>query len=115
MRSPSHPITIFYCVLTILLVKRRRKELGLHGSKTTMKTIDLSEAEQLDGHDKLYKIGFPIWAIVDDATSKWLGAWVVPSNRMGNVIAYLWLCAVQKYGGKRIFVLLLVVVFLSES
>ena len=47
MRSPSHPITIFYCVLTILLVKRRRKELGLHGSKTTMKTIDLSEAEQL--------------------------------------------------------------------
>ena len=69
-----------------------------------MKTIDPSEAEQLDGHDKLYKIGFPIWAIVDDATSKWLGAWVVPSNRMGNVIAYLWLCAVQKYGGKRIFV-----------
>ena len=28
-------------------VKRRRKELGLHGSKATMKTIDLSEAEQL--------------------------------------------------------------------
>ena len=44
---------------------------------------------------------------------KWLGAWVVPSNRMGNVIAYLWLCAVQKYGGKRIFVLLLVRRFFS--
>ena len=48
-----------------------------------------------DGHDKLYSIGFPIWAIVDDATSKWLGAWVVPSNRMGNIVGYL----VEKYGG----------------
>jgi hypothetical protein len=28
-------------------VKRRRKELGLHGSRATMKTIDPSEAEQL--------------------------------------------------------------------
>jgi hypothetical protein len=55
-----------------------------------------------DGHDKLYKIGFPIWAIVDDATGKWLDAWVVPSNRTGNIITYLWLCTVQKYGGKQI-------------
>ena len=41
------------------------------------------------GHDKLYNIvGFPIWAVFDYATSKWLGAssWVVPSNRMRNVI-----------------------------
>ena len=28
-------------------VKRCRKKLGLHGSKATMKTIDLSLAEQL--------------------------------------------------------------------
>ena len=42
-----------------------------------------------DGHDKLYSIGFPIWAVVDDAMSKWLGAWVVPLNRMGNIIGYL--------------------------
>ena len=76
--------------------------------------IGIHQRWSADGHDKLYKIGFPIWAIVDDATSKWLGAWVVPSNRMGNVIAYLWLCAVQKYGGKWIFVLL-VVVFLIFS
>ena len=38
-------------MLTMLVsdstVKRRRKELGLHGSETTMKTIDISEAEQL--------------------------------------------------------------------
>ena len=38
-------------MLTMLVsdstIKRRRKELGLHGSKTTMKTIDPSEAQQL--------------------------------------------------------------------
>jgi len=53
-----------------------------------------------DGHDKLYKIGFPIWAIIEDATAKWLGGWVVPSNRTGNIVAYLWLCTVEKYGGE---------------
>ncbi|KAJ7586525.1 hypothetical protein C8J56DRAFT_1051886 [Mycena floridula] len=45
-----------------------------------------------DGHDKLYKIGFPIWAVVDDATGKYLGGWVVPSNRMGEIVGYLFLC-----------------------
>jgi hypothetical protein len=34
-----------------------------------------------DGHDKLYGIGFPVWAMVDDGTGKWLGAWVVSSVR----------------------------------
>ena len=53
-----------------------------------------------DGHDKLYKIGFPIWAVVDDATGRWLGAWVVPSNRMGDLIGYLYLCLVEKYRGE---------------
>ncbi|KAJ7084796.1 hypothetical protein B0H15DRAFT_381633 [Mycena belliarum] len=52
-----------------------------------------------DGHDKLYKIGFPIWMMVDDATAKVLKAWVVPSNRMGAIIAYLFLCLVELYGG----------------
>lgn len=52
-----------------------------------------------DGHDKLYKIGFPIWALIDDATGKWLAAWVVPSNRMGNIIAYLYLDLIEKCGG----------------
>ena len=61
--------------------------------------IGIHQRWAADGHDKLYKIGFPIWAIVDDATGKWLDAWVVPSNRTGNIIAYLWLCTVQKYGG----------------
>lgn len=53
-----------------------------------------------DGHDKLYKIGFAIWAVVDDATGRWLGAWVVPSNRMGDIVAYLFLCLVEEYKGK---------------
>ncbi|KAG6915401.1 hypothetical protein DXG01_011655 [Tephrocybe rancida] len=52
-----------------------------------------------DGHDKLYRIGFPIWAVVDDGTTAWLDAWVVPSNRMGVIIGYLFLCLVEKYGG----------------
>ncbi|KAJ6632401.1 hypothetical protein B0H10DRAFT_2159630 [Mycena sp. CBHHK59/15] len=52
-----------------------------------------------DGHDKLYKIGFPIWAIVDHATAKILRGWVVPSNRMGDIIGYLFLCLVEEYGG----------------
>ncbi|THU96679.1 hypothetical protein K435DRAFT_858310 [Dendrothele bispora CBS 962.96] len=52
-----------------------------------------------DGHDKLYKIGFPIWAIVDDATGKYLDAWVVPSNRMADIVAYCFLLLVEKYGG----------------
>lgn len=53
-----------------------------------------------DGHDKLYSIGFPIWAVVDDATARWLGAWVVPSNRMGHIIGYLFLCLIEIFGGE---------------
>ena len=52
-----------------------------------------------DGHDKLYSISFPIWAIVESGSSKWLGAWVVPSNRTANTVAYLFLCLVEKLGG----------------
>lgn len=61
--------------------------------------IGIHERWAGDGHDKLYKIGFPIWAVVDDATGKWLDAWVVPSNRMGHIIGYLFLCLVDKFGG----------------
>lgn len=53
-----------------------------------------------DGHDKLYKIGFPVWAVVDDATGRWLDGWVVPSNRFGIIIGYLFLLLVEKYGGE---------------
>jgi hypothetical protein len=53
----------------------------------------------LEMDDKLYAIGFPIWAVMDDATSKWLGAWVVPSNRLGVIIGYLCLLLIEKFQG----------------
>lgn len=56
-----------------------------------------------DGHDKLCKIGFPVWAVVDDATAKWLGAWVVHNNRMGHIVAYLYLCLVELFSGEFAF------------
>ena len=61
--------------------------------------IGIHERWAADGHDKLYGIGFPIWAVVDDATSKWLRVWVVPSNRMGDIIVYCYLCLVEEYRG----------------
>ncbi|KAJ6607858.1 hypothetical protein B0H10DRAFT_2178373 [Mycena sp. CBHHK59/15] len=61
--------------------------------------IGIHQRWSCDGHDKLYKIGFPIWSIVDDATSKILKGWVVPSNRLGEIIGYLYLCLVEEYGG----------------
>ena len=66
-----------------------------------------------DGHDKLYNIGFPIWAIVDDATGKWLAGWVVPSNRLGLIIGYLYLCTVEKFGGKPVLYLYLQAILLT--
>lgn len=62
--------------------------------------IGIHERWAGDGHDKLYGIGFPIWGVVDDATGKWLRAWVLPSNRLGMIIAYCFLCLVEEYGGK---------------
>jgi hypothetical protein len=61
--------------------------------------LGINERWSAVGHDKLYGIGFPIWAIVDDATGLWLDIWVVPSNRMGCTIFYLFLCAVERAGG----------------
>ncbi|KAG6808530.1 hypothetical protein H0H92_003824 [Tricholoma furcatifolium] len=61
--------------------------------------IGIHQRWSADGHDKLYRIGFPIWALADDATSKWLGAWVVPSNRTGAIVAYLVLETIIKFRG----------------
>lgn len=73
------------------------------GSKKTVRVkknpLGIHERWAGDGHDKLYSIGFPIWGVVDDASSRWLGAWVVPSNRMGSIVAYLFLCLVEEIGG----------------
>lgn len=53
-----------------------------------------------DGHDKLYKIGFPIWGVADFGSNKNLGAWVVPSNRLAEIVAYCFLCLVEEYEGE---------------
>jgi len=61
--------------------------------------VGINEWWSADGHDKLYRIGFPVWAVVDDATAHWLSAWVVPSNQMGNIIVYLYLFLIEKMDG----------------
>ncbi|KIK93018.1 hypothetical protein PAXRUDRAFT_145988, partial [Paxillus rubicundulus Ve08.2h10] len=53
-----------------------------------------------DGHGKLTAIGFPIWAVRDVFSGKWLGMWVLPNNRCGASIAYLYLSLVSRYSGK---------------
>jgi hypothetical protein len=52
-----------------------------------------------DGHDKLSKIGFPIWAVCDQWSGKWLGMRVVPNNQLKTSIAYLYLSLVHELGG----------------
>ena len=55
-----------------------------------------------DGHDKLVKIGFPVWGIQDMWTGKWLGLWTVPDNRLKLAIAYLYLSLVSELEGNLI-------------
>lgn len=52
-----------------------------------------------DGHDKLKKIGFPIWMLVDEGSSRILKAWVVPDNRLGDTVVYCFLDLVEELGG----------------
>lgn len=67
--------------------------------RITKGPIGIHERWAAGSYDKLNKIGFPIWAIVDVATGKWLGAWVVPSDRLNETVAYLFLSCVEQYGG----------------
>jgi hypothetical protein len=53
-----------------------------------------------DGHDKLCRFGFAIWGVRDKFSRKWLGLWVLPNNRIGVVVAYLWLSLVRDLGGE---------------
>lgn len=56
-----------------------------------------------DGHDKLAKIGFPIWGVRDVWSGKWLGLWVIPNNRLKKAIGYLYLSLVAELGGSLYF------------
>ncbi|EDR01155.1 uncharacterized protein LACBIDRAFT_333554 [Laccaria bicolor S238N-H82] len=78
---------------------RMRDPTSKHILRVVKCNIGIHKCWSGDGHDKLYSIGFPIWAVVDEATSKWLGAWVVPSNRLGDIVGYLCLCLIEKFGG----------------
>jgi hypothetical protein len=53
-----------------------------------------------DGHDKLSKLGFPIWGARDKWSARWLGLWVVPNNRRKVAITYLYLSLVKRLGGE---------------
>ena len=52
-----------------------------------------------DGHDKLAGIRFPIWGVRDKWSSKWLGLWVVPNNRLKKAVALLFLQLIKEQGG----------------
>lgn len=52
-----------------------------------------------DGHDKLSKLGFPIYGIRDKWCGRWLGLWVVPNNRLKLAVAFLYLSLVKELGG----------------
>lgn len=60
-----------------------------------------------DRHDKLASIGFPIWALRDVWSGKWLGIWVLPNNRLKLPIAYLYLSLVEELGGESALLLCL--------
>jgi hypothetical protein len=67
--------------------------------RTPIVPVGIHEQWSGDGHDKVYKIGFPIWAVADFATGNTLGAWVLPSNQFAVLVAYLFLTLVEKYKG----------------
>ncbi|CAK5267417.1 unnamed protein product, partial [Mycena citricolor] len=52
-----------------------------------------------DGHDKLVKFGFGVYMWVDEATMYILGAYLLPNNRLGSVIAWIFLDLVERYKG----------------
>ena len=64
-----------------------------------------------DRHDKLVKIGFPIWGIRDMWMGKWLGLWIVPDNCLKVTIAYLYLSLVAELGGRLLLLSFLVCIF----
>ena len=53
-----------------------------------------------DGHDKLGGYGFTLWGLRDKFSQKWLALWVLPNNRIDQVVPYLWLKLVHDLGGK---------------
>jgi hypothetical protein len=84
---------------------------GQRARNPTAKVIHRSEIIRVgsnerwgsDGHDKLNKIGFPLYAVTDFATGKVLGGWFAPSNRRGRVVAFMFLSLVEDLKGQVCF------------
>lgn len=68
-------------------------------AQATATTPGPNERWCADHHNKLSKIGMEIFGIRDKASGKWLGLWAVPNKRANQVLAYLYLCVVEAYGG----------------
>jgi len=67
--------------------------------RVALTSVGPNEVWSCDGHDKLIRYGFAIWGLRDKFSRKWLGLWVVPNNRSGIVVAYLWLSLIREMGG----------------
>lgn len=67
--------------------------------RAALTSLGPHEEWSADGHDKLCKYGLAIWAVRDKFSSKWLGLWVMPNNRIALAIAYCWLSLVRSLGG----------------
>jgi hypothetical protein len=57
--------------------------------RTPLTSAGPNEEWSGDGHDKINKLGFGIYGIRDKASGKWLGLWLVPNNRKGEMVGYL--------------------------
>ncbi|KZT53195.1 hypothetical protein CALCODRAFT_413449, partial [Calocera cornea HHB12733] len=79
------------------LVRAPGKHKKVH--RTSLWSLGPSEEWSGDGHDKLARIGLPIWGLRDKATRRVLGLWVVPNSRIRIVPAALYLRVVRDVGG----------------
>ncbi|KAI0309245.1 hypothetical protein OF83DRAFT_1166884 [Amylostereum chailletii] len=77
----------------------KRKPTAKKIAREPIHPIGIHERWSADGHDKLLKIGFGAWAVVDRSTSRLLGGWILPRNRMGKAVAYCFLELVEEYSG----------------
>jgi hypothetical protein len=78
---------------------RAREPSAKKVHRTQLVALGIHHEWSGDGHDKLSSIGFPIWGVRDKWSSKWLGLWVVPNNRLKLAVAYLYLSLVKEHGG----------------
>jgi hypothetical protein len=76
-----------------------REPLAKKIHREPLVAIGIHEEWSGDGHDKLSRIGFPVWGIREKWSGKWLGLWVVPNNRLKNTVAYLYLSLIEEQGG----------------